>query len=505
MTRSSIACAALVLLGLGLSGGCKRKETLAPVHLEEVDPVDEADVSLALAPNWGPPSVVALSNGLLLHWLTEEGRQTAHIRLMVSLHDHHGEPVVALVAAHALIAALERDLASTSAQIELAHRPGRFEVVVHIDDNELATAIGALALRLADKKSGDLYAAGLKRASKTTPPLDPDAAVANEVVARLLYGDESGNITKTLVGKDALSKATRSVLEKQWPLLFDPRTCLLVVHASGQPSRAGVEEALVKLGKDWTAAGITLSRGGEKDGVGRMTVLPPVADGMASGKKSSGLPAGLGLVGTKPFAGYVNVDLSGGRASVMLARLLWLPDAHARGLARLAQRVLQEEFDARLVMSGKLGLFAIRVPSMGGSPASAIQIIEQRLRALAKADESRERLRESAQLWLGARAVEASLQGEDWTSLWSESMDLCTEDNQVRGALAREGLEMLRADPEELRGFIDANLLLGKASDSGGSSWLILGTGVDPKVAQAAIEAPPKSGTSGNGNGKEKH
>jgi hypothetical protein len=46
--------------------------------------------------------------------------------------------------------------------------------------------------------------------------------------------------------------------------------------------------------------------------------------------------------------------------------------------------------------------------------------------------------------------VAASLAGEDWTALWSESLDLAASDGDIAAALARDAQAMLAATPEEV-------------------------------------------------------
>jgi hypothetical protein len=138
------------------------------------------------------------------------------------------------------------------------------------------------------------------------------------------------------------------------------------------------------------------------------------------------------------------------RAVVALGRTIPTPTPRDRALARLSQRLLQEELDARLVVSGPLSLWIVLVP-VSGDPVKGIDGALRRMDRFAATEHQVERLRHAAQLWLGARVVEASLQDEDWTALWSESLDLADDDAGLTRVLGRDAAFMLDADPASLR------------------------------------------------------
>jgi hypothetical protein len=85
----------------------------------------------------------------------------------------------------------------------------------------------------------------------------------------------------------------------------------------------------------------------------------------------------------------------------------------------------------------------------------------------------RQRLYQAAQLWLGARVVQASLDGEDWTALLSEAMDLSVRDEDVVGALARDAGSMLEPDPEALQAWM--RRWLDPRSGEPGWRWVVAG------------------------------
>jgi hypothetical protein len=85
----------------------------------------------------------------------------------------------------------------------------------------------------------------------------------------------------------------------------------------------------------------------------------------------------------------------------------------------------------------------------------------------------RQRLYQAAQLWLGARVVQASLDGEDWTALWSDAMDLAGRDEEIVGALARDAGSMLEPDPGALQAWL--RRWLDPRSGEPGWRWVVAG------------------------------
>src|SRR5690606_9569588 len=143
-----------------------------------------------------------------------------------------------------------------------------------------------------------------------------------------------------------------------------------------------------------------------------------------------------------------------GKAVLVLGRVLPTPTAEARSLARLAQRLLQEELDARLQIRGDVAVFVLRVPLPGRDAEGAATEAIDALSSLAGSRQPQQRLFQAAQLWLGARVVQASLDGEDWTALWSDAIDLADRDEDIAGALAQDAGSMLEPDPEALQAWL---------------------------------------------------
>ena len=149
-------------------------------------------------------------------------------------------------------------------------------------------------------------------------------------------------------------------------------------------------------------------------------------------------------------------------------------------LARLAQRLLQEEVDARLSVSGPFALLVVRVPLSRAKPRESLAGTVVAMQEFATGLHRPERLRQATELWLGARVVRASLDGEDWTSLWSESLDLADGDEDLRRALANDADLMLSMDSETLKSFTERWF----APRNGEAGWAWVVAGADPETLE---------------------
>jgi hypothetical protein len=135
--------------------------------------------------------------------------------------------------------------------------------------------------------------------------------------------------------------------------------------------------------------------------------------------------------------------------------------------------VLQEELDARVVIRGEIAVFVLRVPLSGRTVELTASEAIDALATLVGERHPQQRLYQAAQLWLGARVVQASLDGEDWTALWSEAMDLSGRDEDIVAALARDAGSMLAADPEALQAWM--RRWLDPRGGEPGWRWLVAG------------------------------
>jgi hypothetical protein len=138
---------------------------------------------------------------------------------------------------------------------------------------------------------------------------------------------------------------------------------------------------------------------------------------------------------------------AGGTGSATLVLLRWIPtpDATARAHARLVERVLQTELDAVLLPWGPRALLLLRIPLGRSAPARVASTVAK-LVELVDAPPSSLELAEHARRYLGARLVQASLDGEDLTALWSAALDLADRDEAALDALAAEASALLSID-----------------------------------------------------------
>ncbi|MEX1366650.1 MAG: hypothetical protein AB1Z98_26225, partial [Nannocystaceae bacterium] len=176
-----------------------------------------------------------------------------------------------------------------------------------------------------------------------------------------------------------------------------------------------------------------------------------------------------------------------GSPVMLLGRVVPTPRPEDRSLARLAQRLLQEEVDARLVLHGDYAVFVLSVPLSTREPERSATEAIGTLTALATTRQPTQRLFQAAQLWLGARVVQASLAGEDWTALWSEAVDLAPSDEAIAGTLARDAQAMLEPDPEALQAWVAQ--WLDPRGGQPGWQWLVAGA-PDRVVRRLARIAP---------------
>ena len=146
--------------------------------------------------------------------------------------------------------------------------------------------------------------------------------------------------------------------------------------------------------------------------------------------------------------------------------------------------MLQEEVDARLVVAGDISLFSVRVPLTGRAPDVSVRKVIERLDRFAATEHQPERMRQATQLWLGARVIEASFEAEDWTSLWSESLDLANDDSDIGVALAKDARAMLEADPKSVREWQEKWLL----PRGGEPGWAWVAAGVTPDIQEKLAE-----------------
>lgn len=481
---------ALLSLAAMVAGGdaCKRRDK-APVELPSDDAAPaETEAIEALAPPWRPPERLTAANDLLIHWLVEEGSPGLHVRLLLPLHHARGTSGGAAVVAEAMAIELRRRLQRVDAEVELVGRPDRVEVAIHGRDADLDVIFASLGRVVSASDPGPLLERGQAVVADGANP-----ATHEHKILGALVGELTGAPAERL-DADGVRALPAASLTRAWRDLVDPGRAVLVVHA-GRPA---VTAALERLAASWKR-GLHLG-GAETSALAR--IRPKDMSSGTSTPRRLRSPQGAPLR-------LLRADAARSGA-LYLGRVIPVADDRARGLARLAQRVLQEEFDARLTIVGDRALFVVRLPLPrgGGKAAPAAEgegeaarreeteaIADPRVRRLARqlddylefvrARHNRQRLAQAAELWLGGRMVQASVGGEDWTGLWSDSIDLSTRDGSISGALARDAGAMLGASPEELQAWSQRWLDFEKGEP--GWSWVAATAETDLAAALRAI------------------
>lgn len=443
---STVAAAALV--------GCKRQRDPTVPEVWDDAPVPGRTEALAkLAPPWPAPARAVIDNELLTFWLAEKDSPAMHVRLMFPTAKPKPLSAVAVAsAAEYLRFELARRLASAGIAVDVQHRPGRVEIGLHGRDDAILQTLKVVGWALGrGDPSTSLLGARQRLLGRKTPPAPEELAMAL-LGARLL----GVPLDSQHVDPQRIEAVDRDALVEAWRAMTDPRRSVMVVHAGSDPGAAA--DALAQLAVAWKGQGRVQS---VETSIGRLrpTVKPTAGD-----KR-------LLVEGSAPLVASSQARPSG--ASLVLGRVIPTGDAGVRARTRLVQRVLQEEIDARVSISGAHAVFAVHVALPGGDPDRRARAAVESLVELAGTRHPQQRLFAAAQLWLGARVVQASLDGEDWTALWSESIDLADSDADVPRALAVDATAMLELDAEAVHGW--QQQWLDPRGGAPGWQWVVAG------------------------------
>jgi plasmid stability protein len=455
-----------VALGFALVGGCRcKEETLAPVVFDQAGDQDVVDPNKVLAPPWQPPLVTQLSNGALLHWLREDDNPAFHVRVLLPT-AIDADKLSAAATASAL-EAIELRLGPRlrrlpDARLELRSRPGRVEIAVHGRDADAEALLDALADTFADAGNPKLLAVAQGKVLARHREVGPSALATAALVSTLLEHP----LANEYASKQDLVELSKNRLEKGWSLLTDPRDAVVLVHARRDPEDELMRDALERLGTRWKGH---LAFG---SGKGKTTVTARLRAALPEQVRDTFLLTAQAGASLQIHTGKPE---RGNRAVVMIGRLIPTATIEERTLARMSQRLLQEELDVRLLVAGPVSILAIKVRVSPSDPIGSLKNIVERMRAFVAVTQPRDRVEQAANLWLGARMVEASLTGEDWTSLWSESIDLAGEDREIYVALARDAKAMLELQPEQIQAYM-AKWFDPQAGEPG---WVWVAAGVD--------------------------
>jgi hypothetical protein len=444
-----------------LALGCKRRQAppVQEVWDEEASSA-ETEALGALAPPWPAPTRATLDNGLLLLWLEETATPALSLRLLVPTTGRTVSisPEAIAVVMESVRTELERRGRRLGMTIAIDHAPGRVELVVHGSDEQAEETLLLVAEVLGQSASSTRLERGRKRVANGLGPAKADD-IAAAALGRRLLGSAAPD---ERLDRGRLTALSRAALIRAWDELRDPREAVMVVHAGTAASEA--REALRTFSERWRGLG---RRALEKSVLARLRL--PDLEQPARPRRLLSQPAA-------PLRA-VSIRKRSGKPVIMLGRVVPTDSARARSTARLAQRVLQEEIDARLSIVGPVGLFAVRIPVSTKDPDGGVARAIAKLSTLARTRHQKQRLFQAAQLWLGARVVAASLRGEDWTDLWSEAIDLADSDHTIGIALARDAKAMLDTAPETLQKW--QKRWLDPRAGEPGWEWVVVGAGDD--------------------------
>lgn len=429
--------------GAAMLTACKRKEDPVVPEIWDEAPVPERAEALGrLAPPWPAPARGTLESGLLTYWLHDPGATTAHLRLFFP--DHDGAPLPALATrsvATALQQSVQRGMGRIGGRVRQTRRVGRLELELSGPAQALPRMAAALARPLARSTKVERARPATLLRARTRVARDGEARTALDVATASTVAALLGvSMDSQRIDASRASTLDADALLDTWNRVLDPRRCVLVVHAPQTPD--DMPGALSGF-EAWTGAG---RRERAEGSLARLRWTPPQAEGAAHLLVDGG--AALQLPSEKVTNG----------ASVVMGCRLQTPDQATRATARLAQRLLAESYDARLALCGPDAVFTINSPVSERSVEKRARALAEGLAAAGTERMPTQRLFTAAQLWLGARVVQASLDGEDWTALWSESMDLADTEADIPRALAADAAAMLSVQPKALTAWVHTQL-----------------------------------------------
>ncbi|MBX7082556.1 MAG: hypothetical protein K1X88_25350 [Nannocystaceae bacterium] len=438
-----------------LLSACKRKQRTKVVEVWDDEPVPQlADAIAALAPPWPAPTRGILDNGLVSFWLHEADSPAAHVRLLLSTRGPDGEtaePEIVAIVAETLRFEWQRRLQRHGAAVRSSAGPDRIEISASAHAAALTPMLAQLGSTLAPRSPAGLEGARERLLDDARPPAALETATSATVLQLLGHAGA--------VVPERLREPSRAKLHEQWQRLVDPAGAVLVAHAGADAESA--KPALRKLADPWRG---DARREPNRSAVARLQRAMPSQS------------TGMRLL-SAPAAPLHLADGPSGTPTLVLGRTIALPDAKQRALARLAQRVAQEELDASIVIAGECAVW------IGAAALSRAQLERDvprevsQLATFATTRQPRQRLFQAAQLWLGARVVEASSSGEDWTRLFAQAIDLSRSDTEIAGALARDAAAMLETTPEALEAW--TRRWLDPRTGEPGWAWSIAGLDED--------------------------
>jgi hypothetical protein len=461
------------------SSACKnRHKTLTPVAIDPGAENLDVQGDLRSAPVWPQVERSVLANGLLVHWLPEENAAGLHLRLL--LPTGQGKDLLAAatlnVFAGAVHDGIKRRTRGLHVAIAVVPAPGRIEVIVRADEKDAARVYGAIGKALATDPNEKLLNELLRREKTSHTRIASAEASSNALLGELL-GLPRTHLHSSQAETAALSP---DLIRRSWRSFMQPRRAVLLVHASG--ALQGHENALASVARSWRAAGPQLSAA-EESATGRLRPPSPKK------AKRSGATKSARILGSPsaPLHVVKELEVSQKQAVVSLGRVIPTPTARHRALARLAQRLIAQDSDLRLVVAGPFSVLILRARVSARDPRASLAKTVEKLQGYATKPFNSGRMQQAARLWLGARIVAASLEAEDWTMLYSEALDLASKDEDARDSLARDARFMLEATPDDLLEFTKA--WFAPKSGEPGWGWWIAGASAETLAELAPLLA----------------
>lgn len=462
----------LVLAGLVATSACRPKDTMKPVDFESLDPNSKAASDTQQTPNWGEIRPTRLPSKASLMVLDEPGTGHIHLRLLVAT-DPAQKAASTMVLAYTAQDALRERVELLRGRVRIEFGADRLEVVVSGSAANSQRLLDALNGAFEQIPSAQQLATTRGRLLGELPRPDTMAfAVAGATSAVL-----ERPLHTQLVSPDSLLGLKPEDLRGAWARTFSPDRTLLMVHTD--IARANIGPALENFAETWPrkVAFANLFRG--LSDLINVFHGPPRRERDRRSKASLNKDPGP-IVRTDPPDSTLK-----GRPTLVIARMVPLPTAEARALARLTQRSLQSTVDARLSIEGTQGVWLYRVSMDSTKPAESLSSELRRLREQVRRIPQRWELEQAASLWLGARVVRASLHHEDWTAMASESLSLSATDEEIALSLSRDAIAMDEVTPEAVHEFALTYLV----PTRDGQAWRWFVSGVDDQALRE-INAP---------------
>jgi len=456
MSRRSLHT--VFVAGVLAASACRPKNTMKPVVFEALDPNSTAASDTAQAPRWGTIRPKRLASKASVLVLDEPGAASLRLRLLVAL-----EPTQAaastMVAAYTAVDLLRTHLRLLRGQVRLEFGADRLEFFVEGSAANGKEILDALERTFEQTPKNRQFAATRGRLLGELPRPDTTAfAIAGATSAVL-----ERPLKTQLVSPEWLVGLESDEINEAWDRTFSSDRTLLIVHAD--VARINIGPSIKKFGADWPRK---IAFGNLFRGLTNVIDVFHTPGRRERKTKLSLRKSPPRIVSVAPPTG----DLKG-RPTLVIARLLTLPSTQDRALARLTQRHLQTALDVRLSIEGTKGLWLYRISLDPEQPAASVAREVARIQREVERLPQRWELEQATSLWLGARLVEASLDGDDWTGMASEALSLSEKDTEIATSLGRDAAAMGEISPEVLHEFALGQVL--PARDDPEWRWVVVG------------------------------